>query len=161
MSGRAKNVLTSEEAARALARELHEAIKDGRRVQREINEAVIEWSDHAAEMMTRANAAMDNTTENIIGQLQEVNDLVKKHADDLTRVHAEVLGMQTPEEVMRLIAINLTEILQPVVLKFVAEQLPAVVIAEMDEIAAKGTAKYGKTMRQIIAIADTTIRTQE
>ena len=137
MSGRAKGApVDDKEAARALARELHEAIKDGRRVQREINEAVIEWSDHAEEMMAKANAAMESTTEHILGQLMQVNDLVKKHADQLTEVHAKVLGMQSPEEVIRLIAMNLMEMLKPVVLKAVATELPDLVVEKIELMAA-------------------------
>ena len=155
MSGRVKGAPADDkEAARALARELHEAIKDGRRVQREITEAVIVWSDRALEMADTANAAMDNTAKKIIEELQQIDSIVKEHADELTQTHARVLGMQSPAEVIKLVAINLTEILQPVILKFVAEQLPAIVVAEMDELARKGNSKYGETLREVVVLAD-------
>jgi phage host-nuclease inhibitor protein Gam len=132
MSGRPKQpAVTDAETARQLTRELHAAIKDARTAEREIGEAIGEWTDNAGKMKDVAHKLLDDLADQVTSEIRGIGDLVREHADELTRNHAEVLGMKTPDEVIGLIAANVVELLRPAVVRMVEARMPGIVAAQL------------------------------
>lgn len=151
--------MTDVETARALIRELHEATKDAKAAAREVGEAVDLWSSLGAEMKSNANELIDNIYKQVVAEMDNLRETTDKVSDKIIQRHSELLGMQTPEAVVRHIGDLLQAAIEPSmrvgVMTYLETHLPGIVNSELMNLAERGTARVKERVRRAAMITDT------
>lgn len=155
MSGRAKApAATDAETARALIRELHEALKDARVVLREMGEAMDTWADEGAKMQKTASDMTNLLYEHVASEFRNMREATEEASRVIAASHAEALGVSTASEVVSLIAKQVGETLMPTVEKIVREEMPVAVMETMVDMAENGLdGKLSSQATRVIATA--------
>jgi len=150
VSGRPKRpALTSEEAARDAARELHAAIKDAWTVLRELQAERAAARDTARYIADETDAEialrLAELTRHVSEQSGMVAEIVQGTANNLQQLISEILGKESPEDLLRSITASLLADIGPAVVEAVTQhiddQLPQCVTESLIDIAEHGVHK--------------------
>ena len=90
----------------------------------------------------------------ITKEIREVHIIVTDAQQKVIQKQAELLGMQTPDEVIQLIGDQVRDAIQPVMLKLITERLPDIVAEQIEFMASHGRQKIRRHLSTAERIAD-------
>lgn len=140
------------EQARQAARELHEAIKDGRALLREMNAVYAGCNELVATAVGDMNKTLGVLQKHMDEQTELLRQSIRKASREIEQAHAKMLSFDTPEAMIGYIVRQLLDQLSEQVVDTVTDTLPGLVDAAVDKLSGPAARK-----RRIVAISGTEV----